>query len=109
MKKLHTPILALAIILFTLSTNTMAGGKSSDAYFVKVDRDTTTQNSEQSDPEKQVTGKQTSATASGQRTYEPIVIRKRIDKASPASPGAAKKLPGTRKTSDVTLKRGVIE
>lgn len=110
MKKTNAFISILGIMLLALSTNTMAGAKSSDAYFVKVDRDTTTQNSEQNDPKKkQAAGNKASGLPTGKRQHKPFVVTKPIDKASPKSAAKAKKIPGAHKSGDITLKRGVID
>lgn len=56
MKKVNSSVSILGILLMAISTGSMAAGKSEDAYFVKVDRETTTQNTAQGDPRKPQAG-----------------------------------------------------
>lgn len=96
-----------------------SAGKPQEAYFVRVDRSTMTFSSaEFHGPGARATStvlgisglparislpkrpQGTAASAAGRRTYEPIVIRKRIDKSSPL---IAKALAGNRTLSRVVL------
>ncbi len=79
MKKVDPFISILSIVLLAISMNTMADGKGNGAYFVKVDNETTTQKSMQDDPDKKQITRQ------------------------------EKKIPGTHKAGDVTLKHGMTE
>ena len=56
--KTYKSYISIAGIFLVLSTSSMAGSKSNDAYFVKVDSETTTQNRSKEDPrKKQATAK----------------------------------------------------
>ena len=84
MKKSNVYMPILGAVLLAFSTNGISSGKSSDAYFVKVDSETTTQNN--------ASGKPT-----GKRQHKPLNVTKSVDKATP------------NRTGDVTLKRGIIK
>ena len=105
-------MIKLSVILFTsvvFTSQVMAGAKSSDAYFVKVDSETTTQNDSSPTPNnntKKANTTSTSGAATGKRQHKPFTATKRLDKASPLLQDSTT---GVHKTSDVTLKRGVTE
>ncbi len=111
MNKININKSILGMMLIALSAGAIADGKSSDAYFVKVDRDTTTQNTEQGAPNKKHTSRKekSGGLATGKRQHKPLTITKSIDKASPQASGKKKKVPGIHKSGDITLKRGVID
>jgi len=110
-KILNTSISILGIMMLALSAPALAGSKGSDAYFVKVDRDTTTQNSAQNNAANKPVSPQDSSSgmASGKRQHKPFVLTKPVDKASTDQANKAKKLSGMHKSGDITLKRGVVE
>lgn len=78
---------------------------SKDAYFVKVDRDTTIQNGEQGDSDKKVAPKNENATnlPTGKRQHKPFVITKELENKE----SDEKANTGLHKSGDVTLKRGI--
>lgn len=94
--------------MMALSTSAMAG---KDAYFVKVDSETTTEAKQQKPGVKKATPAQpkSSGLPTGKRQHKPFVLTKPMDKASPVAATKKKAMPSPQKSGDVTLKRGVID
>lgn len=70
MNRANTLTAFIGVALRAVSGAALAG-KSSDAYFVKVDRDTTTQNS-QASGNKQPSGDHASGLPTGKRQHKPF-------------------------------------
>jgi len=100
----------MGLLSLTLCADALAA-KASDAYFVKVDRETTTEASQQQDPDKARAAGEAEATgmATGKRQHKPVILTKPVDKLAPEGAATAKKIPGLHKTGDITLKRGVSD
>lgn len=83
-----------------------SSSKSKDAYFVRVDRETTTEANKQDDPDKKIApdNKNTAGLPAGKRQHKPFVITKELDKASEENANAN---PNLKKSGDVTMKRGL--
>ena len=109
MNRHHVFACVLSVMLLATSATALAG-KSSDAYFVRVDRDTTTQNSSQTPVQKPAAGKDAATgLPTGKRQHRPFTVIKPLDKASPKNAAQVKKIPGMHKTGNITLKRGIVE
>ena len=104
-------IIIIASLFLVISGPVSAGAKAKDAYFVKVDRETTTQNSKTKPSKKQFSSqskKHQKAHSTGHRRYMPVKLNIRVGKSPPSSRKKSK-IPGLHKSGDVTLKRGVVK
>lgn len=98
MNKTTTSLSILGAILIAFSSSITAGGK--EAFFVKVDNETTTQNDSQDGGNSKSKKEKGTGMTTGKRQHKPISVTRASSKV--------KKIPGINKTGDVTLKRGVI-
>ena len=107
--KLPKPSITVAgAVMLVLSTSALAG---KEAYFVKVDNETTTETTQQKPGVKKATPAKprSGGLPTGKRQHKPFVLTKPVDKASPVAAAKKKMAPVPTKSGDVTLKRGVIE